>query len=293
MSLLRDIQEGAIRSDSSVASLLRQCTVLAARLHYAPLREWAALESNGYPKDMSLPPYRPKVQTQVLGDFAGYGGSSLSNMGLPRANVPEDYRDWLFTAEVRQGVAEIEGLVATGEAQFQIPWPADVIALLQGRFIRDMALMAASQVLPATALEGTLSGIRDRVVQFALELEELDPDAGEAGPGKAPIETARVTQIFNQTFHGDNTAFAAAGHTVHQNQVAQIDIQAVRETTDAFGISEQDREALLTAIERDGGQAGDNTREWVNRLRGGAIAIGAGVTTQTAAAALLGILGLS
>jgi hypothetical protein len=130
-------------------------------------------------------------------------------------------------------------------------------------------------------------------VRFALEIEELDPAAGEAEPGEAPIETARVTQIFNQAFHGDNTAVAAAGHTVNQTQTIQIDIQAVRETADAFGVSEQDRDALLSAIEEDFGQAGENTREWVDRLKGGAIAVGAGVTTQTAAAALLGVLGLS
>jgi hypothetical protein len=130
-------------------------------------------------------------------------------------------------------------------------------------------------------------------VQFALEIEALDPAAGEADPGTAPIEQAQVTQIFNQTFHGDNTAFAAAGHTVNQTQTTQVDTQAVRETADAFGISGQDRKALLAAIEQDGGQAGENTREWIDRLKGGAIAVGTGVTTQTAAAALLGVLGLS
>lgn len=291
MSLLRDIQEGAIRSDSSVAALLRQCTVLAARLHYAPLREWAGLESSGYPRDRPLPPYRPKIQTQVLGDFGGYGGSSLSNIGLPRANVPEEYRDWLFTTEVRQGVAEIEGLVATGESQFQIPWPADVIAILQGKFIQDMALMAAHQVLPATALEGTLSGIRDRIVQFALEIEELDPDAGEAEPGEAPIEPARVTQIFNQTFHGDNTAFAAAGANVNQTQQITVNFDVVRETADAFGISPANRNRLLEALKADGGMPGENTRGWLDQLKAGAIGVGTGVTAGTAVAALSGVLG--
>lgn len=293
MSLLRDIQGGAIGTDTSVTVLLRQCTILASRLQHEPLREWAALEASGYPQDVPLPPYRPKIQTQVLGTFAGPFGSGVENMSLPRANVPEDYRDWLFSTEVRQGVAEIEGLLASGESHFEIPWPADVIAILQGKFIQDMALVAAHQVVPATAFKGTLSGIRDRIIQFALEIEELDPAAGEADPGEAPIEPARVTQIFNQTFHGDHTAFAAAGHTVSQTQTTQVDIQVVRETADAFGISEQDREALLSAIEQDGGRAGENTREWVNRLKGGAMAVGTGVATQTAVAALSGVLGLS
>lgn len=293
MTLLREIQEGAIGSDSSVAALLRRCTVLAARLHHVPLRDWVTLESSGYPPANALPSYRPKVHTQVLGTFAGPFGSGAENLSLPKANVPEEYRDWLFTTEIRQSVAEIEGLLNSGETHFQISWPADVVVILREKFMQDMALMAAHQVVPATSLEGTLSGIRDRIVQFALEIEEIDPGAGEAKPGQTPIEQGRVTQIFNQTFHGDNTAFAAAGHTVNQTQTARVDVEAVRQAADAFGISEADRDALLTAVEGDGGFAGERTREWIDRLKAGGIAVGTGVTTQTAAAALLGVLGLS
>jgi hypothetical protein len=211
MSLLREIQTDATSNEIPVTVLLRRCMILATRLQHEPLKEWVKLETNGFPKEVALPSYRPKIRTEVLGDFAGYGGSSMSNKSLPSANVPEQFREWLFSTEVRQGVAKIEGLIASGKSQFEIPWPADVIAILQGKFIQTMALMNAHQIVPATALEGTLSGIRDRIVQFALEIEELNPAAGEAEPGQAPIEQGRVTQIFNQTFHGDNTAFAAAG----------------------------------------------------------------------------------
>jgi AbiTii-like protein len=293
MSLLRDIQDGAIRTDTPVSVLLRQCLVLAARLQHEPLRDWAQLELNRYPADIPLPPYRPKITAQVLGNFSGPFGSGARNMNLPESVLPEDLRDDLFRVEVREGVAHIEGLVNSGENQFEMPWPADVVATYQEDFVESMNLVGARKVVPATLFLGVLSGIRDRIVQFALEIEALDPAAGEADPGTAPIEQAQVTQIFNQTFHGDNTAFAAAGHTVNQTQTTQVDTQAVRETADAFGISGQDRKALLAAIEQDGGQAGENTREWIDRLKGGAIAVGTGVTTQTAAAALLGVLGLS
>ena len=293
MSLLREIQSDATSNEIPVAVLLRRCLILATRLQHEPLKVWARLEMDGYPKDAALPPYRPKIQTQVLGDFAGYGGSSLSNKSLPRANVPEEYRDWLFSTEVTQGVAEIEGLVASGESQFQIPWPADVITLLQGKFIQNMALMNAYQVVPATALGGTLSGIRDRIVQFALEIEELDPAAGEADPGQAPIEQSRVTQIFNQTFHGDNTAFAAAGANVNQTQQITVNLDIVRETAEAFGIPPDDRTRLLSAIDADGGIPGEHTRGWLDQLKAGAIGVGTGVATGTAVAALSGVLGLA
>lgn len=293
MSLLRDIQDGAIRTDTPVSVLLRQCLVLAARLQHEPLRDWAQLELNGYPTNAPLPPYRPKITAQVLGNFSGPFGSGARNMNLPESIIPEELRDGLFRVEVREGVAHIEGLVNSGENQFEMPWPADVVATYQEDFVEMMNLVGARKVVPATLFLGVLSGIRDRIVQFALEIEELDPAAGEAEPGQAPIEQGRVTQIFNQTFYGDNTAFAAAGHTVNQTQTASVDIEAVRQTADAFGIAEADREALVAAIEEDGGFAGERTREWIDRLKAGGIAVGTGVATQTAAAALLGVLGLS
>lgn len=293
MSLLREIQDGAIRTDTSVAVLLRQCLVLAARLQHEPLREWAQLELNGYPPEVALPTYRPKITAQVLGTFSGPFGSGARNMALPESVLPDQLREGLFRVEARESVAHIEGLVNSGESQFQMPWPADVVGAYQDQFLEGMNLVDARKVVPATLFLGVLSGIRDRIVQFALEIEELDPAAGEAEPGEAPIERSRVTQIFNQTFHGDNTAFAAAGNTVHQTQTASVDFEAVRETSDAFGIPEQDRDLLLAAIEEDGGMVGEKARDWIDRLKTGAVAVGTGVTAQTAAAALSGVLGLS
>src|ERR1043165_1740862 len=272
MSLLREIQDAAIRTDVSVAVLLRQCLVLAARLNNEELRDWAKLELNGYPDDVDLPPYRPKIHTQVLGDFSGPFGGGMRNAGVSSGVVPEEFRANLFSTDIRQGVAEIESLLASGETQFQMPWPMDVVAALQDRFMANMNLMGARQILPATALEGTLSGIRDRIVEFALEIEKLNPAAGEAGQGEEPIEQASVLQVFNQTFHGDNTA-VAAGQTVTQTQNVGVQIEIVMEAAEAFGISDKGRAELQTAIEEDGGVAGDKTKKWIERLSTGAIAV--------------------
>lgn len=293
MSLLREIQNDATSNDAPVTVLLRRCLILATRLQHQPLKEWTALEMNGYPANAVLPPYRPQVRCQVLGNFAGPFGSEARNMSLPESPIPEQLRGRLFRVEIREGVAQIEALVASGESQFQMPWPADVVAAYQDDFMEMLTLVGARQVVPATLFAGVLSGIRDRIVQFALEIEEVNPDAGEAAPGEAPIEEGRINQIFNQTFFGDNTALAVAGGgTVHQTQAVQINTTAVREAADVFGISETAREELVLAIEEDGGVAASKTAAWVERLKEGAIAVGSGVTTQTAVAALLGVLGL-
>jgi hypothetical protein len=270
--------------------------VLSSRLQHQPLKEWAQMELDGYPANAELPSYRPLVTTQVLGDFSGPFGSGMKNHGLARSVVPEDWQEALFTAEIREGVAQIETLVASGESSFQIPWPMDVVASLQSDFMQGMNLLGARQIVPVTVFTSTLSGIRDRIVQFALEIEEVNPDAGEAAPGEQPIEPGRVTQIFNQTFHGDNTA-VAAGERVTQTQNVSVAPEAMAELIEAFGIAARERDALLNALRTEGvfegRPAGPETRRWVDRLESGAIAIGSGVTVQTAVAAISSMLGLT
>jgi hypothetical protein len=293
MTLLRDIQDNAVSEDTSVTVLLRQCLLLSARLQHQPLRVWAQRELDGYPDDAVLPPYRPKVQTQVRGNLSGPMGSTMNGQPLTKGGIPDrlaEYREALFTIEVRQGVAEIESLLASGKHEFAIPWSPDLVALVQGNFIEGMNLMSAYQVVPATVLSSTLSGIRDRVVQFALDIEAENPHAGEAEPGERPIAEGRVTQIFNQTVIGDHAAVAAGGRDVRQETV--IDLTVIEETARGFGINEQEVTALLEAVRADGGEAGPETQRWLDRLREGAVAIGTSVSVQTAVAVLSALLGL-
>jgi hypothetical protein len=293
VGLLSEIRDGAVGTEVPVTVLLRQCAVLATRLQNDELREWAQLEQNGYPEGVELPPYRASFRPQVLGNFNGPFGSGAENMPLPESAVREEHREWLFTAELRQSVAELEELLDSGEKSFQMPWPGDAVVAYQDNFMEHMALMSARRMVPRSVFANALSGIRDRLVQFTLEIEQLNPDAGEAGPGETPIEPSQVTQIFNQAFYGE-TAFAAAGHTVHQQ--ADLSKTTIQETLDAFGIDGSEQRALIEALEEEGvldGKApGEKTRCWVERLQQGAISVGTGVTTQTAVAAVVALLGL-
>lgn len=157
--------------------------------------------------------------------------------------------------------------------------------------------MTARQVIPVTVLTSTLSGIRDRVVQFALDIERENPEAGEAAVGEQPIADERVSQIFNQNFFGDNTAVAAAGRDVHQTQVASsMTIRAVENALEALGVPGEERSLLLDALDREGlpedGTAGPDTGRWMERLEQGAVAVGTGVSVQTAVAVIGNLLGL-
>jgi hypothetical protein len=298
VSLLRDIQDSAVGTSAPVEVLLRQCLVLASRLQNDELREWATQELRGYRANADRPAYRKRFFTTVLGNFNGGFGSGMRNAGIPQFSVPEQLRDNLFYAEIRQGVAQIERLLADGEDTLQIPWPADVVGLLQQRTIYSgMVLMEAWQVIPATALSSVLSGIRDRVLQFALAIERENPAAGEAPPDQIPIAESRVTQIFNQNFYGDHTAVAAGGRDVVQRVTTSVDIDSLVAALRELGIHEDEQEAFVEAVredERDGSSSpGPNTRAWLARLQNGTIQLGSGVAITTATDLILKLLHVS
>jgi|CZKG01.1.fsa_nt_gi hypothetical protein len=293
MSLLTDIQDSAVGTDTPVDVLLRQCLVLAARLHHEPLRDWANLELNGYPADVPLPPYRKRFSTHVVGHLSGGFGAEMRGVGLPPSGVPnEELREILFSAETRQGVAAIQQLLASGDSTFQRPWPMDAVAALQGCFWDGYNLMEAHRVIPAAALASTLSGIRDRVLQFALDIYAENPEAGEASPGDTPIAEQRVTQIFNQTVYGDHAAVATGGRDTVQHVTTSIDIDALKVALGGLGIEEQEQQALVSAVREEGSQ-GPRAKAWLARLQSGAITLGSGITVTTAGALIGKVLGLS
>jgi len=299
VSLLRDIQASAVGTDTSVAVLLRQCLVLSSRLQHQPLREWANLELNGYPPDAELPPYRPKFATEVIGDFSGPMMSSM-RAPLAPASIPRPLahlRERLFTAELREGVAAMEALLAGDDPSLSIPWPQDAVVAMQDSFIEFMSLMRARQVIPVPLVAAMLSGIRDRVVQFALDIETENPAAGEAAPGEPPISEQRVTQIFNQHFYGDHAAVATAGRDVLQQVTGPIDLAGLETVLRRLGISDEDCDALISAVQDDerleGATPGPHARAWLERLQSGSIQLGSGVAIGTATTMLGRLLGVA
>jgi hypothetical protein len=303
VSLLREIQEGAVGTDVPVDVLLRQCLVLAARLQHEPLRDWAKRELEGYPPDVALPPYRPRFATQVLGNLDGGFGKVMTNAGLAPASVPEAVRERLFMAEIRQGVAEIEQLLAGGEGTFSIPWPMNAVAALQSSFWENMNLIDAHQVIPAAVLIKTLSGIRDRVVQFALEIEAENPDAGEAAHGTVPVPEATVTNIFNSTIYGGQNTIAGAGRDTTVS-VSHTRVDAVWPELQArlaeLGVPEPDLDELAVALKSDGDpttELGPATQSWLSQLTAkvasGSIALGQSVSVELIVHELLKAFGVS
>ena len=121
--------------------------------------------------------------------------------------LPHEIKEHLFETLLMRGVAEYEALIATGRHEFPVPWLGDEVRIMQ-RVLPGLS--SAARLLPSNAIAGMLDQVRNRILQFSLEIEQENPDAGEAEPGSVPVAESTVTNIFNNTIHGGTNVMTAA-----------------------------------------------------------------------------------
>lgn len=217
MSLLREIQSAAIDSKTDIASLLRKCKVLAARLGSIEFRAWVDKELSGYKSADDLPEYRI-LHVNSKGHFSGPFGSGINNADIPLLCIPEEFREGLSRSNIMEPVASIEALVSRcDEGTAQEPWDPNLVAFVGGKIYRNMNCMQAWKVLPVTALVAALDEIRNRILNFVLEIEAQAPNAGEAELNSTPVAPEKVHQIFNTYISGSVQNVATGSHSFQQH----------------------------------------------------------------------------
>jgi AbiTii len=167
-----------------------------------------------------------------------------------------------------------------------------LVARVADRFFEGRTLMAAHMELPRSAVIGVVDAIRNRVLQFVLEIEEQAPDVGEAKPGgAAPLPADQVTQIFNTTIMGAANV-AVGGQNVSQSaQVVAGDLESLRKYLANLGLPGPDVADLETALKQDAppnkeGQFGPNVAGWMGKMVKKAAEGGWKIAVPTAATVL-------
>jgi hypothetical protein len=219
MSLLREIQDTAVDSDVELATLLRKCKVLGARLGNSDFKQWVEFELNGYSDRESLPDYRA-LYVDSKGHFAGPFQSGLRNANIPLSCVPEGLRENLSRSYMMQPVAALEALVkgATSNS-VQEPWSPDIVAYIGQDMYEGMNCMQAWKVIPTNAIVGALDVVKNRILSFVLEIEAEAPDAGEAAINSNPLPQEMVHQIFNTYISGNVQNVATGSTDFEQNAI--------------------------------------------------------------------------
>ncbi|MCJ7507660.1 MAG: hypothetical protein MUO85_02870 [candidate division Zixibacteria bacterium] len=254
MTLLQEIQVEAVDSKSDLGTLLRKCRILASRLKNEELKNWVQYELDGYPPDAALPDYR-KLQTQSYGYLSGPFGQSINNAPIPSMCIPKEIRHLVAPGvEFRNGVTALQDMISRRETEaLQVHWPANVVALVSDRIMEGMTLLQAWKLIPASAVVSILDIVRNRILNFALEIESAAPNAGEGN--LTPALTAdKVSNVFNTYIMGNVGNIASGNSQVTQQAILTIsqgDWSSLEKFLKSLDIDDTDIAELKEAVKQE------------------------------------------
>ncbi len=237
-TLLHQIQGEAVNSSSDLPSLLRKCRILAQRLGNLEFKSWVIQELEGYSTLEGLPDYRILNRAILLGHYFGSFGTEVKNVQIPMSAIDEPYRNQIVRFDFTQGVRVLEVQIDNAtKGSLKVAVPPEALAVIRNPNIReDMELGSVVKVINTSFIQGILDTVRNRVLNFTLELES---EAGIAGDPLADLrerKAEKVQQIFNTEIRGNVANFAAGSSNVQQ----------------AFEVGKGDREALAEALSEIG-----------------------------------------
>ena len=212
MSLLRDIQNELANPGSDVTSVLRKCKILAARLGSQEFSRWVDWELNGYPESQPTPEYR-KLPCCYYANFMNIAWRR-DRVPIPSTVAPEEYRERFEYIEFRDGVAKAMTFIQKGTgAMIQRP---ELIGAIQSAFSGEMDCYAVWTEMSNGDFEQMISAIKNRILDFVLEIEAENPDAGEAPLKTQPIAPEKVHSLVHNHFYAAVGNIAQGSHDFTQ-----------------------------------------------------------------------------
>ncbi len=255
MSLLRQIQESIVQEGADLGSVLLKLRLLASRLGSGILEEWVKHESEGYPKDAEVPPYRT-VEVSYKGTFFGPFNAQIMNAPIPQYLIRKFGGKQWVSIGIRESIAAVDAMVKSTKDGGDLGIDAsNLILLLQGKIYKGYACNAIDASISPTSLVEIIQAVRGRVLELTLELEKKIPAAAHISFGEqvgAAENAEKVQQISQQIIYGNVTnAVSGSSHAVTSATVVQGDVNTVERFLQDAGIPQQDARAFATILSEE------------------------------------------
>jgi hypothetical protein len=269
MQLIDEIIALAVDEKTLLSVLLRKCLVLSYRLKNERLKTWAEKELDGYADDDVLPDYR---QTHTLSKGLFFSpGWRMEDYAFPTFMLEERHQAIVDTAAFREGIAALQLDPEEKKAgrQWRIPWPPALVALYQNAILKGSILSQAYQEVPGAFIVALNATIRNRVLKFALELQE---ELGSVGDNLAALPRDRVDQTVIANIFGGHVVIAGRVNEIAQAEaivVVKGDLSSLTDALGRVGVGDRgDVQALQKALAEDAGTEarpglGQRTIEWI------------------------------
>ena len=250
MGLLHEIQESVVKEGANLGSVLLKLQLLASRLGCDRLEEWVQHESEGYPNDIELPPYR-LVGVSYRGTFTGPFGTGRKNAPIPQYIIKEHAGDKWMRIEIRWSIAAIDELlksIAEKENSLYID-SSNLILLLQGKIYEDLACNEVRGILSRTSLTEIQQSVRSRILKLTLELEKNILESTEITFGVpdqkiSSLSAEKVERLSQQIIYGNVTTITGGSASSFNVSIVERDNKTLIEALIGAGIPREDASDL-------------------------------------------------
>ena len=279
MELIKEIRDACTDSSLRISDLLRKAKVLATTLQNEPLKLWLARELNGYPLNEELPSYR-KIASPPLGTFAGPFASKVTNCPLPVSSMPDFLQQLAKAIPFANPIGEIEAMAESASGKgLMHPWLPEAVHLLRQTYVMEgYTLVEVYQPLTKPAFEGILDAVRNRLLDFVLGLQELNPEVLDSDKALTGLAGEQVNQVFNVAIYGNHNV-VASGKDFSQHVMRGVstgDLQSLLAYLSQLAVASDDLKDLQAAIKKDGQrpekQFGERLTSWMGSMVAKAIA---------------------
>lgn len=211
--LVLELQRDALNQNVHISDLLRKAFVVSRKLNILDIQEWINNELNGYPpEEDKIPEYRrlhgiPKV----FNPYHGWQPLNFENLEIS---------DLLSSRKHPHPVGELDNLIShDGSNSLYLQYPQQVTNWL----INQMGVpMQPALLIPRTKIIGIMESVRNKVLDWSLELESK----GILGEGMSFSEKEKQTassityQVTNNIGHMNNSQLQQ--HSENSNQTINI-----------------------------------------------------------------------
>ena len=209
--LAAQIQREVVYSGVPISDILRRAKILASLLDNSEFKRWVNGELGGYNENDEIPDYRT-LKAVNLGTYSGLLGQMIRNFPIPVSLLPDGVRKVAEHTAVFQSVKEIETLAAnvTQGRGVTLPWPPEAVMLARDHVRLDggSVLVEAWRPLTKGQMEGILDQVRNRLLDFLLELEQVDPEVMTSENAIRAVPRDTIQNIFITTILGGQNVVA-------------------------------------------------------------------------------------
>ena len=274
-SLVAQLQKEVVDSGVPISDTLRKAKILASQLKNKEFKGWIDAELKGYDNVDNLPDYR-KVAPVNLGTFSGPFGNIVKNVPIPVSLLPDGIREFAESSLFTRGIKELEASAsqAAKKEGHRFSWPPEVVIIARDHVPMSdgSMLVEAWQPISQSQLDGILDQVRNRLLDFLLELQEIDPEVLESEDAIRSVPGDKVQYLFQTIIQGGQNIVATGTEFTQKatQNVASGDMQSLIDHLHSIGLDSDSLTELETAIEQDGDRQkkklGGNVKSWIGKM---------------------------